>query len=480
VLVQRPDHSWSVADALAQRRNPNAERSDSLIAVRSVLAAEYGEDFPLVRLVDRGVAVHHGGVADDVRLMLEVLAENNELRYIVATTTLAQGINFPIANVVMATNQYPYGVLMPPEDFWNIAGRAGRADHGQPGVVLLSAPTEERAALLEEYVNRNAANLSSTLVAMVRTAIERFGSLDLARLSFMGEWSAFVQFIAHTFRMVGADEFAVQVENVLRGTLGYRHLRDEFPNWAEMLLGGVRRYSERLSGQPLSLVDATGFSLESVSAALGRMREADIQPDVWSDDIFDAQSTGLKDAIGVLLKVPELREQLVERLDPAQSDGDFLARVIKDWVDGRGISELASTYFNTTAEGRERDMTTAITVCCQRLFGAILPAVSWGLSALQALSLGRLPSDEVVSSDARDLSSYVFYGVRTREAVALRLFGVPRGAAPALSAHLSRSGVQTEQLRTALAASTEASWREAMGEVGAAYYRAWRLVEPAA
>jgi len=480
VLVQRPDHSWSIAEALADRIEVSVLDNAAIASVQGVLAAEYGADFPLVKLVGKGVAVHHAGVADEVRQMLEVLAEQAQLRYIVATTTLAEGINFPIANVVMATNQYPYGVTMPPEDFWNIAGRAGRADHGQPGVVLLSAPTDERAATLEQYVHATARSLTSTLIAMVQTAVERFGSLDLARLSFYGDWSSFVQFIAHTYRMVGADEFAVQVENVLRGTLGYRRLRDEHPNWAAMLLDGVRAYSDNLRGKPLSLVDATGFSIESVGAALARMRAADVQPITWDTNLFDAQSSGLRDAIGVLLRVPELREQLVERLEPSQSDGDFLARIVKDWVGGTGLAELAASYFTVSADGKQRDPTSAITTCCQRLFGSILPAVSWGLSALQALSLGRLPSDEDVDPRARDLSSFVFYGVKTREAVALRLFGVPRGAAPALAAHLAQSGAATSQLRTALTASTEQVWRDAMGDVGTAYYRAWRLVEPAA
>jgi len=480
VLVQRPDHSWSLAKALAETLEPLATQSEALQAVCLVLAAEYGENFPLVDLVGKGVGVHHGGIADDIRGMLEILAERDELHYIVATTTLAQGINFPIANVVMATNQYPYGVPMPHEDFWNIAGRAGRADHGQPGVVLLCAPTPERADALTKYVGQSATHLNSTLIGMVTEAIKKFGSLDLARLSFMGDWSAFVQFISHTYRMVGADEFATQVENILRGTLGYRRLREDQPQLAQQLMEGVRRYSEGLIGQPLSLVDATGFSLESVSATLGRMHDVAIGPEVWTVELFDSDSTRLKDAIGVLLRVPELREQLVESLEPSQSDGDFLARVVKDWVAGWGLSDLASTHFSTSADGTRRDPTAAITVCCQRLFGNILPAVSWGLSALQALTSGRLQSEVRADSASRDLSSFVFYGVRTPEAVALRLFGVPRGAAPAMATYLAERGNSTEQLRSALAASSEDSWREAMGDVGAAYFKAWRLVEPAA
>lgn len=71
---------------------------------------------------------------------------------LVATTTIAQGVNFPVSGVVFASHQYPYGQAMPPEDFWNIAGRAGRVDQGDLGVVALVATDETKAAALRAFV----------------------------------------------------------------------------------------------------------------------------------------------------------------------------------------------------------------------------------------------------------------------------------------------------------------------------------------
>jgi hypothetical protein len=447
-------------------------------AIRAVIRDEYGPDYPLVDLLERRVAVHHAGLSDDVRIMIEALGERGALQQIVATTTLAQGINFPISNVVLGSYKYPYGEEMPPEDFWNIAGRAGRVTQGEAGVVLLAAHTDERAAALSEYVLRAGRDLSSTLVGMVGSALERFGHLDLTRLTWYGDWSSFVQFITHTYRLVGEEAFAAQVEQVLRGTLGFRTLRSTQPQWADQLIEGVRTYAASLSGKPISLVDATGFSWESVSAALARMSESGLRGEVWSGDVLSAESPVLRDAIGVLLRVPELREQLVERLDPAEAQGDFLARVVKDWVAGRTISELATEYFSGTDQGAALNPTASMTRCCQRLFGSILPTVSWGLSALQALALAGQDPDTAPRGQS-DLPSFVYYGVNTREAVALRLFGVPRGAANGLAASFGLD-VPTEDLRRRLRESTEGQWRNALGDVGSAYYAAWRLVEPAA
>jgi replicative superfamily II helicase len=476
VLVQQPAHSWKVAEQLAQSidEGPPAQLED-VAAVKTVLAAEYGSDYPLVSLIDRGVGVHHSGLSDEVRLLLEWLTESGALHTIVATTTLAQGMNFPVSNVVLATHQYPYGEVMPPEDFWNIAGRAGRADHGQAGVVLLAAPTEDRAITLAQFVERNVTALNSTLVQMVQSAISLYGDLDLVRLSLVGSWSSFLQFIAHTYRQVGDAGFAAQVEQVLRGTLGFRSLRASHPDWADLLVRRVNEYSANLAGKPLSLVDATGFSWESVSATLARLSDTSMTPDSWTPELLEGRSPLLTELVGVLLRVPELREQLLERLDPAEAEGDFIARVVKDWVAGRSIQELASDYFMIDSRGNPRDPLVALTRCCQRLFGSILPGVSWGLSALQALSLSRAGADAEVSDLGKDVPAFVFYGVNSREAVALRLFGVPRTAASALAP--SMAGQSAAEMRASLASTTDADWRAAVGESGGAYYRTWRLVE---
>lgn len=474
-LVGQPRYSWAQAERLASTLVDEVQ-DDLIESVGDLLSNEYGQDYPLARLLRKGVAVHHAGLSDDVRIMIEALAERGVLRHIVATTTLAQGINFPINNVVMASYQYPYGVTMPTEDFWNIAGRAGRANHGQPGVVLLAAHNADREDALRLYLRSAALDLNSALVSMVRSAIEKSPELDLARLSFMGDWSSFLQFITHTYRMVGAEEFSVRVEQVLRGTLGFRELRDNYPRWADALVRGVRTYTSELSGKPISLVDSTGFSWESVSATLARMNASGFGDALLGDELFSDRSAALNEAIGVLLQVPELREQLIERLDSAEFQGDFLSRVVRDWVGGMSLANLADSHFATASDGQQRNHTDALTHCCQRLFGSILPTVSWGLSALQALAMaGR--SDDERTARSRDIPSFVYYGVDSREAVAFRLYGVPRTAALAL-ARTYGSGQRMDELRRFLAASTAQDWTNAIGLVGQSYYNAWRLVEP--
>jgi len=491
VLVDSPNASWSVAKRF--ETDGNRQRSDSpdRTAIRDFLAAELGADFPLVSLLDFGVGVHHAGLPDDVRVLVEWLAERGELRAMVATTTVAAGVNFPVAGVVFASHQYraasfPYRFDMPAEDFWNIAGRAGRVDQGDLGVVAMAAPTEEKAKALTDFVHRSVEALSSTLVEMVAEVDDLGSLLSLEQLSYKPEWSAFVQYLAHTYRQLGdRGQFEAQVEQILRGTLGFRTLRQEQPDVANLLVRGVHNYAGRLQGGPLKLVDATGFSLESVTRTLGRLRTAQIAPDVWSPELFGSNRRELSKLFGVLLRVPELRDKLGEVVGGGRSDGDLLSRVVCDWVGGRPLTEMAATYRfgapkDDADDGKGHDPVTAMTRCCRAIFGRLTQTASWGLAALQSMTLGDSLEhmSEAQRREARNLPARVYYGVSSESALVLRLLNVPRAAAPGLATALGVDpGEPLHRVRARLRATPRTTWEKALGARGASYHRVWAILE---
>ena len=326
--------------------------------------------------------------------------------------------------------------------------------------------------------------LNSTLIEMVQTAADAGSLLQLESLSYQPGWSAFVQYLAHTYRQIGNHEqFAAQVEQVLRGTLGFQSLRKSHKGWADSLVQGVYAYAERIKGKPLSLVDATGFSWESVNATLARLGQENLPNDVWSPELFAGRRDDLRRMMGLLLQVPELQDSLKDVTGGTSPDGDKLAQIICAWVQGRPLIEMAADYFSQPGEEESdeaaTDPVTAMTKCCQSVFGRLTQTASWGLSALQSLTLGNafdeLSPDEQRS--LRNLPARVYYGVNSDEAVALRLLGVPRTAAPALAMGLAvKADEPLHQVRGRLRAADVSEWTRAMGERGASYHRvqSWR------
>jgi hypothetical protein len=485
VVASKVPHTWSIArtlsggianEALISAQGDRAI-SDDIDFVCEFVADEFGPDFELLLFLKNGIGLHHTGLSDETRVLMEWLVERGKLSTLVATTTIAQGVNFPVSGVVLAGHQYPYGKDMPPEDFWNLAGRAGRSDQAGLGIIVLAATDDAKAAILRDYVGQNVSSLNSLLVTMVANALSK-GTLELQTLFHMKEWSAFLQYLAHSYRQIGDHStFASQIEQVLRGSFGFQKIRQQSTATANALVNAVQRYAAILRGKPLALVDSTGFSWESVSRALAGVREANFSADMWtSDRLFSDGNSDLARAFGVLFKVPEIRSELSEAISGRGTDGDLLARIVKDWVHGASIPDIAAAYFPN-----EEDRTESITNACRSVYGSLIQTASWGLSALQSLTIGtgidELNPDE--QRTIRNLPSRIYYGVNSDAAIDLRLLGVPRKAAQPLADVMGRGETAhgISSIRTRLANLDAAGWQAALGPMGYTYRRAWRIIE---
>jgi hypothetical protein len=176
--------------------------------------------------------------------------------------------------------------------------------------------------------------------------------------------------------------------------------------------------------------------------------------------------------MGVLLRVPELRENLEAATGGRVPDGDKLALILKDWVNGEEVSVIASRHFQKEGE----DGITAMTKCGQNLFGRLTQTASWGLGALLAITGSDLSEGEY--SQMKNLPSQVLYGVNSDKAITLRLLGVPRRAATKL-ARIFPLGLQDSlpTIRQRLNSMSEQEWNSAVGPTGSVYRRVWKIMD---
>jgi replicative superfamily II helicase len=478
VMHARPDWVWALADKLKIEANRQQNVTDKVSLVQQFIELEFGEDFPLNNLLSHGIGVHHAGLSDDVRAMMEWLFEENELKFLVATTTIAQGVNFPVTGVVMASHQYPTEKRpqdMSPEDFWNIAGRAGRINQGSLGIVALVADNDSKVQSLRQFIDVQSGELNSALIALAKEAGDWLNNLGGIVYKYP-EWSTFVQYLAHTYRqMERPADFAGQIEQVLRGTFGFEKLRVQNSSLANKLLAGIYTYAEYLQqpGQPLKLVDSTGFSLQSIKAVLAAASDEHIGSETWnSGSLFSNENQNLQGMMGILLKVPELRENLKAVTGGLTPDGQKLSLIIKDWVNGISIPEIASRYF--TNEGD--DVTKAMTICGKNLFGKLTQTASWGLGSLLSITGSGLSEERL--KELSNLPSRIYYGVNDDSAIALRLLGVPRTAAIPLAHAMGNILEQPlSGVRDRLKGLNETGWMEALGHKGRIYRKVWRVLE---
>lgn len=95
--------------------------------------------FSLPDMIERGIAYHHASMPEDVKQIIQKLAKNRDLKIIVSTTTLAEGVNLNIKSVIintpMAGNDRMDAIRLR-----NLAGRAGRALRDTEGHVIILHP----------------------------------------------------------------------------------------------------------------------------------------------------------------------------------------------------------------------------------------------------------------------------------------------------------------------------------------------------
>ncbi len=97
-----------------------------------------GEEDPngeILKQAKKGVFCHNADLPSNLRLSMERLLRKGKAKYIVSTTTLAQGVNIGVSSVII-TSLYNGKNKLKKRDFWNIAGRAGRAFIDTEGRIL--------------------------------------------------------------------------------------------------------------------------------------------------------------------------------------------------------------------------------------------------------------------------------------------------------------------------------------------------------
>ncbi|MCY4198747.1 MAG: DEAD/DEAH box helicase [Gammaproteobacteria bacterium] len=424
---------WNMAAKAAQKLPDFGEVPTEIKLVQDFLRTEISSDFQLVALLEKGVGVHHAGLSDDVRALMEWLAEIGRLRVLCATTTIAQGINFPVSSVFLQTTKYPYGQEMSPREFWNLAGRAGRIGHDSVGVIGLAQGSDRNALI--EFVSRNTGALVSRLVTLLNELNAQGELANLSGVLWKDQWEDFRCYIAHLWaEKKNLDAVLSDSEQLLRRTFGYTSLKtDPAQNdKAQALLDATRDYARKLSNMSqgvAELADSTGFSPEGVSHAIRGLNalEAKLSPSDWAPESLFGNGGKIADLYGVMLNVPQLKRQLDE-IGGKGFEQSRISDITRDWVNGKGIDAIAEKYFRR--EKGDEAGTAAITDACRAIYRTIVNSGTWGISALSHVSgidFDSLPEAERRRINA--LPAMIYHGVRTEDAVLMRMNNAPRSIA---------------------------------------------------
>ncbi len=452
------DTVWNMAEQAARSLPEMDEVPADIRLVQNFLRTEVSTNFKLVDTLEKGVGVHHAGLSDDVRALMEWLAETDSLRMLCATSTIAQGINFPVSSVFLSSRYVPQGagpqwtrqVEITPREFWNLAGRAGRINHDSVGVVGL-AHGDDRDALIE-FVSRKTGALISRLVVLLDELAEQGSLANLSEVFWQDQWEDFRCYITHLWNeKKNLDAVLADSERLLRQTYGYTSLRNDPKQRqkADALLDATKKYVCKLAEMfpgISELADVTGFTPEGVQKAMSSIGKLENKLTVtdWAPESLFGIGGKMADLFGVMLQVPQLRQDLLSLVKEG-SDQSRIANITNDWVNGKGLEAIAKEYFSR--EDEEDADTKALTDACRAIYRTIVNSGTWGIAALSQVS--GLDFSALSEADQRRINALpamIYHGVNSEEAVLMRMNSAPRSAAEALGS-LYRKNTTADERR---------------------------------
>ena len=242
-----------------------------------------GEDHPAVTSLKVGVAIHHGGLPRPFLRELELLLSEGVLKVIIASPTLAQGLNLNAA-VLLVPTLYRAGEKIKGEEFANVAGRAGRAFVDVEGLIIhvMSDSIQWRKREWARLVaSAKARTLKSGLIQIVAEILVR-----LSREGVLERDDAW-EYLANAREAWRSSDEGADVAELLPSALE-RDLEEDDRSEAEVD-GDEETIDEEPLSQLVERLDATVFglieALDADRSDLPKLLDESLKGSLWARQI---------------------------------------------------------------------------------------------------------------------------------------------------------------------------------------------------
>ena len=355
IFSSRPDWVKSIGNAFLRLLNIKGESQEEIkdafsyrenIESLEMAKKWLGEDDIVTKCLIRGVGIHYGSLPESVRKSMEKDFREKQFKVLISTNTIGQGVNFPIKTAIIHSLEIDprVGKKVSIRDFWNIAGRAGRAGRETEGQIIFLAFNEKDENLFKKYTNKaNVEKGASLLLLLLEYLVNnRISSSDFEKhLEDYFEPSLLNLLVEETVdtldeefikEILGYSLFIIQSEKE-----GY----DIAPLVEGILSIGRKFYSKVEDNDLRKVYSKTGFHLSScIKLSEFIKNNIDELKEIIENDDYEVL---LHKSLDIFYEINEMND---EKLDNSilVENGTILSDFVMKWIKGTPISELKTLW----------------------------------------------------------------------------------------------------------------------------------------
>jgi replicative superfamily II helicase len=349
------------------------------------LKVELGRTSIIETTSEKGVAPHHAGLAKLEQYFVEKWTQDQVINIVVATPTLAQGVNLPFDLAVLTflkrqNKRRKSNDPIPTTEILNMIGRAGRAGQVSDGLCLISMKTSSAKRPIDTLNSARQYFFQQILPSQEFIGLSRLlqvaNKANISQPDWVYELSD-LEF-SETQSLISFALSAIQAQDVKAGLLSrlslfpsmqdFQEEQSEVVTQLEALIQNALDQCQN-DNELLQAVTRTGMPIEMLRYFFATLRQNNLQ----SDNLFDQVDNIVQDA----LELCQSRSWLQSLLDRKKLSDVILA--IKKWRHGESYKQIEDTLNWGRSENEKQ-----INICRFFNHDISLYAQFWGAFAICA------------------------------------------------------------------------------------------------
>lgn len=375
----------------------------------------YGDISYVTRCIERGIGVHYGDMPEAVRRSVESDYASGNLRILISTNTVGQGLNFPIKHLIIHSTIISNGVYVGVRDFWNIIGRAGRAGKETEGEIIfvIKSPTDKRS--YDRYTDKSKIEAAYSMFLTVLKALlrNRISNATYERYMEVISESYLMNLLAEeTVETEDQDQIELIISNSLfkvqadRQEIDLQPVRQSFTT----IFKNIR---ETVPPELLQVFGQTGFTLSSnqaISTFIDTNLEV-IRELIARDDYLEFLKLVL-----VLFSEGNIEEVTSEKINAiGKSHSEFYA-IAKSWIEVKEINQIQEEWRDISDNPNRLNIL---------ISDGFYYRYTWGITAFTTILISKFAiSREELPEGIKNLPSYIKYGVNNATACLARSLAI--------------------------------------------------------